>query len=114
MKAFRTIILLAVVAALFVGGSNRPVAAQDDRAGWPSNFIVGIFAGEDPGKALTGFEPMRAYLEETLGIRTVMYTGGSYTAVITAMQASSRRRAVARMLLFRTGALAAALFACPS
>ena len=87
MKAFRTIVLLAVVAALFVGGSNRPVAAQDDRAGWPTNFIIGIFAGEDPGKALTGAEPLRAYLEEALQTRTVMYTGGSYTAVITAMKA---------------------------
>ncbi|MBX3085965.1 MAG: phosphate/phosphite/phosphonate ABC transporter substrate-binding protein [Anaerolineae bacterium] len=87
MKAFRTIVLLAVAAALLIGGSNRPVAAQEDRAGWPSNFIVGIFAGEDPGKALSGFEPERAYLEEKLGIRTIMYTGGSYTAVITAMKA---------------------------
>jgi phosphonate transport system substrate-binding protein len=63
------------------------VAAQDDRAGWPANFIIGIFAGEDPGKALTGAEPLRAYLEEALQTRTIMYTGGSYTAVITAMKA---------------------------
>jgi phosphonate transport system substrate-binding protein len=87
MKSFRIAFILAVAAAILAGSFARPAAAQDDRAGWPTTFIVGIFGGEDPGKAVTGAEPLRAYLEEKLKLRTIVYTGGSYSAVITAMKA---------------------------
>jgi phosphonate transport system substrate-binding protein len=73
--------------------SSSLLIAQDateeavDRTGWPENFVVGIFGGDDVAETLNGAEPLRAYLEEQLGIRTIMYTGTSYTAVIEAMRA---------------------------
>jgi phosphonate transport system substrate-binding protein len=88
MKFFRSLVLMAVAIAVILGSNvQTAVNAQEDRTGWPSNFIVGIFGGEDADKALQSVEPMRAYLEEALKLRVVMYTGGSYSAVIAAMKA---------------------------
>jgi phosphonate transport system substrate-binding protein len=90
MKSFRIFVLSVLVVALLIGVMGRvhtAVAQQEDRKDWPSNFLVGIFAGEDSTKALTGAEPLRSYLEAKLKMRVVMYTGSSYTAVIQAMKA---------------------------
>lgn len=90
MKSFRIVVLSVLVVALLIGAmgrANTAVAQQEDRKDWPANFLVGIFAGEDATKALTGAEPIRVYLENKLKMRVVMYTGGSYTAVIQAMKA---------------------------
>jgi phosphonate transport system substrate-binding protein len=80
------VLLLAVVAATLLGLSL--VSAQDvDRTGWPETFIIGVYPGDDVAEALAAVEPLRAYLEETLGVRTVLITGTSYNAVIEAMAA---------------------------
>lgn len=69
------------------------VAAQDataeavDRTGWPETFIIGVYPGDNIETALAAQEPLRAYLEEKLGVRTVVITGTSYNAVIEAMRA---------------------------
>lgn len=85
MKKFVIVVLsLLVVASLSFGF----VAAQDvDRTGWPETFIVGVYPGDNVEAALASVEPLRMYLEDTLGVRTVLITGTSYNAVIEAMAA---------------------------
>ncbi len=90
-----TLALLALVFASALGFSF--VSAQDatqeatmeavDRTGWPETFIIGVYPGENVEKALAAQEPLRAYLESKLGVRTVVITGTSYNAVIEAMRA---------------------------
>lgn len=63
------------------------VSAQDDREGWPSPFVLGLFGGDDSAETLRDNEPLRAYLAETLGMEVVITTGTSYGAVIEAMRA---------------------------
>lgn len=85
MKKFAAVLLSLVVVVVF---SLSLVHAQDeDREGWPEIFIIGVYPGDNVEEALAAVEPLRAYLEETLGIRTVMITGTSYNAVIEAMAA---------------------------
>ncbi len=85
MKKFAAVLLSLLVVVLFSFGV---VAAQDaDREGWPETFIIGVYPGDNVEEALAAVEPLRAYLEETLGIRTVMITGTSYNAIIEAMAA---------------------------
>ncbi|MDX2163185.1 MAG: phosphate/phosphite/phosphonate ABC transporter substrate-binding protein [bacterium] len=85
MKKFVVVLLsLVVFAALSFG----MVSAQEvDRTGWPETFIIGVYPGDNVEEALAAVEPLRAYLEETLGVRTVLITGTSYNAVIEAMAA---------------------------
>jgi phosphonate transport system substrate-binding protein len=85
MKKFAIVVLsLLVVASL----SFSFVMAQDvDRTGWPETFIIGVYPGDNVEEALAAVEPLRTYLEETLGVRTVLITGTSYNAVIEAMAA---------------------------
>jgi phosphonate transport system substrate-binding protein len=64
------------------------LTAQEDRTGWPETFIVGVYPGDNVSEALAAVEPLRVYLEETLGVRTIMYTGTSYNAIIEAMAAN--------------------------
>lgn len=82
MKKF----VLFVLVAVFV---LAPVMAQDevDRSEWPQVFSFGRFAGDDSAEALTNAEPLRAYLEESLGIPVTVNVGTTYTAVIAAMAA---------------------------
>lgn len=85
MKKF-AIVLLALLSVAVLGFSL--VSAQDvDRTGWPETFIIGVYPGDNVEEALAAVEPLRAYLEETLGVRTVLITGTSYNAVIEAMAA---------------------------
>lgn len=79
-------LMLAVVMSLSV------VAAQEAtpdpaKADWPTTFIVGVYPGDNIEKALEAQEPLRAYLEQKLGVHTVVVTGTSYGAVIEAMRA---------------------------
>jgi phosphonate transport system substrate-binding protein len=85
MKKLVIVILsVLVLASLSIG----LVAAQDvDRTGWPETFIIGVYPGDNVEAALAAVEPLRAYFEETLGVRTVLITGTSYNAVIEAMAA---------------------------
>lgn len=89
--------LTYILFALLVSLSIALVSAQDatqeataeavDRTGWPETFIVGVYPGDNIEEALAAQEPLRAYLEERLGVRTVVITGTSYNAVIEAMRA---------------------------
>ncbi|MGQ9908652.1 MAG: phosphate/phosphite/phosphonate ABC transporter substrate-binding protein [Candidatus Flexifilum sp.] len=84
MKKFVVVLSLLVFAALSFGF----VAAQEvDRTGWPETFIIGVYPGDNVEEALAAVEPLRAYLEERLGVRTVLITGTSYNSVIEAMAA---------------------------
>jgi phosphonate transport system substrate-binding protein len=58
----------------------------DPKAGWPTKFILGLFAGDDPTKVLGDYEALRAHLETTLGVKIELVTGTSYSAVIEAMR----------------------------
>jgi phosphonate transport system substrate-binding protein len=80
------VVLLAVMVTTLL--SLSLVSAQDvDRTGWPETFIIGVYPGDDVEEALAAVEPLRVYMEETLGVRTVLITGTSYNAVIEAMAA---------------------------
>jgi len=81
----RLMMVLAIVAVMGVVVTT----AQDDvdRSDWPAVFSFGRFAGDDSAEALTGAEPLRAYLEEQLGIPVTVNVGSTYTAVIAAMAA---------------------------
>jgi phosphate/phosphite/phosphonate ABC transporter binding protein len=86
--ASRFFVSLMVAALLSVG----LVAAQEttrefDRTGWPETFIIGVYPGDNVEEALAGVEPLRAFMEEYLGVRTVLITGTSYNSVIEAMAA---------------------------
>lgn len=84
MKKLLLLVLIAMVALAVV-----PASAQDtvDRSDWPQVFSFGRFAGDDSANALLSAEPLRAYLEEKLGIPVTVNVGTSYTAVIAAMAA---------------------------
>ncbi|MCG8349661.1 MAG: phosphate/phosphite/phosphonate ABC transporter substrate-binding protein [Chloroflexales bacterium] len=60
---------------------------SDPKINWPDEFVVGLFVGDDADAALKNNEPLRVYLEETLGIPVRVETGTSYSAVIEAMRA---------------------------
>ncbi len=78
-------IVLTVVFALFSIGFV--VAQEADRTDWPETFIVGVYPGDNVEEALAAVEPLRTYLEDALGVRTVLITGTNYSAVIEAMRA---------------------------
>jgi phosphonate transport system substrate-binding protein len=61
--------------------------AEMDRTGWPSPFRIGLFAGDDANAAIVAVDPLKALLEEKLGVPVEVTTGTSYSAVIEAMRA---------------------------
>lgn len=79
--------LVLAVVVMSMGIAFAQDADEVDRTGWPETFIVGVYPGDNIEGALAAVEPLRAYLEARLGIRTVVITGTSYTAVIEAMRA---------------------------
>jgi len=85
MKKF--VLALVLLVSLAVMGFGIVSAQEVDRTGWPETFIIGVYPGDNVEEALAAVEPLRAYLEETLGVRTVLITGTSYNAVIEAMVA---------------------------
>lgn len=91
MKKFAVLVVSVLVFAALSFGF---VAAQEatpeavDRTGWPETFIIGVYPGDNVEEALAAVEPLRSYLEDTLGVRTVLITGTSYNAVIEAMAAN--------------------------
>lgn len=89
MKKFALVVSLLVLVALSFGIVSAQEATPEavDRTGWPETFIIGVYPGDNVQEALAAVEPLRAYLEETLGVRTVLITGTSYNAVIEAMAA---------------------------
>ena len=103
IKWRRTILGLGGVAALMLGaacgsdtaepktdGSTKSGAAAvsvDPKAGWPKQFHVGLFGGDDAEEVLRNNNDMKAYLEQKLGVEVKLTTGTSYGAVIEAMRA---------------------------
>ncbi|MFN8371316.1 MAG: phosphate/phosphite/phosphonate ABC transporter substrate-binding protein [Anaerolineae bacterium] len=86
----KKLILVLWVLVLTTALSIAVVSAQDateDRTGWPETFIIGVYPGDNVEEAIAAQEPLRAYLEERLGVRTVIITGTSYNAVVEAMRA---------------------------
>ncbi len=78
--------VFALIAVLMLG--VVAVSAQEpDRTGWPETFIIGVYPGDNVEEALAAVEPLRVYLEETLGVRTVLITGTSYGTIIEAVRA---------------------------
>lgn len=88
-KLFGGLMLAALLTtgAVFAQEATPEATPEMDRTGWPQTFIIGVYPGDNVEEALAGVEPLRAYLEETLGVRTVLITGTSYNAVIEAMAA---------------------------
>ncbi len=79
----RLLVILSMLASLTVA-----ITAQDaTESDWPAVFSFGRFAGDDAADALLSAEPLRAYLEEELGIPVLVNTGTTYSAVIAAMAA---------------------------
>lgn len=76
----------APVAASGTGAESATTVGNP--ADWPEKFVMGFFGGDDADAVMEGNEPLRAYLEERLGIEVQMFTGTSYTAVIEAMRAN--------------------------
>ncbi|MBR9762847.1 MAG: phosphonate ABC transporter substrate-binding protein [Rhodobacteraceae bacterium] len=78
MKLLSTAALVALIAA--------PAMAE----GWKDDYQVvkfGILSGENEKDRLMRNEPLRAYLEKTLGVEVEMFTAGNYDGVIQAMAA---------------------------
>jgi phosphonate transport system substrate-binding protein len=86
MLAFVTLVMAALMGLSLVAAQEK-TPEPVDRTGWPETFIIGVYPGDNVEKAIAAQEPLRAYLEKSLGIRTVVITGTSYGAVIEAMRA---------------------------
>jgi phosphonate transport system substrate-binding protein len=84
MNKFAAVTAIFLLTLLSMGVA---VAQEEDRTDWPETFIVGVYPGDNVEEALAAVEPLRIYLEERLGVRTVLITGTSYNAVIEAMRA---------------------------
>lgn len=78
MRFLTTTALVALIAA--------PAVAE----GWKDDYQVikfGILSGENEKDRLQRNEPLRAYLENTLGVKVEIFTAGNYDGVIQAMAA---------------------------
>jgi len=78
MKLFTTAALVALIAG--------PALAE----GWKDDYQVikfGILSGENEQDRLMRNEPMRAFLEERLGVKVEIFTAGNYDGVIQAIAA---------------------------
>src|SRR5262245_23422511 len=84
MKKLSIILFVLLFAALSIGFAT---AQEVDRTGWPETFIIGVYPGDNVEEAIAAQEPLRAYLEDRLGVRTVIITGTSYNAVVEATRA---------------------------
>ena len=66
------------------------IAAPAVAEGWKEDYQVlkfGILSGENEKDRLMRNEPLRAYLEETLGVEVEIFTAGNYDGVIQAIAA---------------------------
>lgn len=78
MKLLTTAALVALIAA--------PAVAE----GWKDDYQVvkfGILSGENEKDRLMRNEPLRAYLENKLGVKVEIFTAGNYDGVIQALAA---------------------------
>src|SRR5690348_7238273 len=65
--------------------ASSSTGASVDRAGWPTIFTLGLFAGDDPNAVLNSYAPLSDYLQKQVGLEFKSVTGTSYSAVIEAM-----------------------------
>lgn len=65
----------------------KAAVAADPKAGWPKQFHIGLFGGDDAEEVLRKNDGIKAYLEKNLGVEVKLTTGTSYGAVIEAMRA---------------------------
>lgn len=87
-KIVLSLVLVVMMAVLGLSLASAQEATPDPaKAGWPETFIIGVYPGDNVEKAIAAQEPLRAYLEKSLGVRTVVITGTSYGAVVEAMRA---------------------------
>ncbi|WP_172297187.1 phosphate/phosphite/phosphonate ABC transporter substrate-binding protein [Pseudoruegeria sp. HB172150] len=80
MKLFTTAAIVALTAA-------GPLFAE----GWRDDYQVvkfGVLSGENEKDRLERNEPLRAYLEDTLGVSVEIFTAGNYDGVIQAIAAN--------------------------
>ncbi len=88
-RAIVTTLLLG--AALALGGCSGAEAPAVDpnnpRAGWPDEFVIGFFGGEDAEAVLNENNAFQDYLAERLDLPVRAFTGTNYTMVIEAMRA---------------------------
>lgn len=82
--------LLAAIAGCGQAAAPTPAAgpaANDPRAGWPTELVLGLFGGDDAEAAIEGNKPVADYIQRRVGVPVKYFTGTSYTAVIEAMRA---------------------------
>lgn len=87
---------LLVLLALFVGmlsacTTSAPSASESSTAApaaasMPNELILGLIPAENNEEMIAKFEPMRAHLEQKLGIKVKLFTATDYTSVIEAMR----------------------------
>ncbi len=74
-------------AAKNVSAQASATATVDPKAGWPKEFVLGYFGGDDAEAVLKRQDPFKKHLEAKLGMPVKLFTGTSYGAVIEAMRA---------------------------
>lgn len=85
---FALLVLVILSVSLVVAQETPEVTPEAmDRTGWPETFIIGVYPGDDVEAAITGYEPLRAYLQERLGVYTALITGTTYNTIVEAMGA---------------------------
>jgi phosphonate transport system substrate-binding protein len=84
---FVLLVLTVLSVSLIAAQDATPEAEAVDRTGWPETFIIGVYPGDDVAAAIAGYEPLRAYLQERLGVYTALITGTTYNTIIEAMGA---------------------------
>jgi phosphonate transport system substrate-binding protein len=79
-----------VLLLLLVASCSYTPAVQssaDPRAGWPSIFTIGYFAGDDSAQVTAKNQPIQDYFQMKLGMPVRTFTATSYSAVVEAMRA---------------------------
>lgn len=76
----------ALLALMTTPALVAPAAAE----GWKDDYQIvkfGILSGENEQDRLARNEPLRSYLEDTLGVKVEFFTAGNYDGVVQAMAA---------------------------
>lgn len=92
---FGVSIVLAVMTGCAAGDKTTPgagqaaaptAAANDPKANWPTVLRLGVLPGEEEGKLSRGNKKFVEDMGAALGIKTELFVGDDYTAVIEAMR----------------------------
>lgn len=68
------------------GAAEAAAAQEDPKAHWPEVLRLGVLPGEEEGKLSRGNKKFVEDLGAALGIKTELFVGDDYTAVIEAMR----------------------------